>query len=56
MPGPVRTVVSGVQGRVVGRVAVGGGGARGEVGARWRKSRRGAIIGRGIALGGRRVG
>lgn len=52
VPGPVKTVVSGVEGRVAGRVVVGGGGARCEVGARGGKSRRGAVIGRGIAVGG----
>ena len=57
MAGSVRTVVSGVEGCVVSRVAVGGGGARCEVGARGGESRRGAVERRGIAMGeGRGVG
>lgn len=54
MTGTVGTV-SGIEGCVVGRVAVGGGGGtRHEVGARGHKTRRGAIEGRAIAVGGRR--
>lgn len=45
--------MSGVEGRVVGRVAIGGGGTRCEKGARGGKSRRGATVGSGIAVGGR---
>lgn len=54
MPGPVGTVVSGIEGCVVGRVVVGGGGTRSEVGTRGRKPRRGAVVAWGIAVGGRR--
>ncbi len=49
---PVRAVVSGVEGSVVGGVTVGAGGARGEVGAGGSKSRGGAVEDRGIAVGG----
>lgn len=54
MPGPVGAVVSGVKRCVVSGVAVGGGGARGEVGTRGDKSRRRAVEGRGVAVGERR--
>lgn len=53
MTGTVGTV-SRIEGCVVGGVAVGGGGTRREVGARGYKTRRGAIVGRAIAVGGRR--
>lgn len=45
MPGPVGSVVSGIEGGVMGGVAVGGGG---------RKTRRRAVGGRGEDVGGRR--
>lgn len=54
MAGPVRTIESGVEGSVVAGVAVGSGGARGEVGARRCKTWRGAVVGRGIDVRGRR--
>lgn len=38
----------------MGRVAIGGGGTRSEVGARGRKTSRGAAVGWGIAVGRRR--
>lgn len=49
--GPVRAVVSGIEGDIVAGVAVGGGATRSEVaGGRWETSR-GAVIGWGVAVG-----
>lgn len=50
----VGAVISGIERRVMRRVAIGAGGAGAEVGARRRKTRRGAVVGGGVRRGGER--